>query len=175
MTTSPDRARTRVVCKIFIKATPQAVGDAINPALTPSGGLARWDGSGPVASSRSGLVSVEVRDTLTGYTAVTVSREPDEAPGRAASGSVSAHAWERLLGDLKTVLEADGRKRQRAGSRAGVINLAATARLTGASFAWGRGANVAAPVAGDAGRAQTAGGAGRAQTRSQPERRAQRP
>jgi hypothetical protein len=115
MATSPDRARTRVVCKIFIKATPQAVWDAIDPALTPPGGLVRAWHAGPSALSRSGPVSFELRDTLTGYTAVTVSRGPDEAPGRPASGSVSAYEWERLLSELKTVLEADGRERQRAG------------------------------------------------------------
>ena len=128
-------AMTRVVCRIFIKATPQAVRDAICPGLNQSGGYVTptSDGAGPSAvgltigeilaadppgllvraadaaeansSVRSGLLSFELRDTLTGYTALTVSCEPAGSPG--------AFDWDRLLGDLKTVLETDGRRRQR--------------------------------------------------------------
>jgi hypothetical protein len=142
---------SRVVCRIFIKATPQAVWDAIGPApKQPGRGVSRA-GTGAAsaatspgdhaASARylsglitieeileadppgrlgrslqvggasspigSGLLSFELRDTLTGYTALTVSCEPAGTPGM--PDSVSACDWDRLLGDLKTVLEADGR------------------------------------------------------------------
>jgi hypothetical protein len=104
MAAMSHRARTRVICKVFIKATPQAVWDAICPAVEKHAGCA------PI---RSGLLSVELRDTLTGYTAVTVSREPDRTAGVQESGPGGAYGWDRLLADLKTVIEADGRERQR--------------------------------------------------------------
>jgi purine nucleoside permease len=56
----------------------------------------------------SGLVYFELRDTLAGYTAVTVSCAAAGAP---SAGTVGAHEWDRLLGDLKIVLEADTRER----------------------------------------------------------------
>ena len=119
MATRSHRATTRVVCRIFIKATPQAVWNAITMGTgleaDPPGRLVfASNAGGPDAWIRSGLVSVELRDTLTGHTAVTVSRKPDGAPGAPASGSVGTHEWERLLGDLKTVLEARGRYRHEA-------------------------------------------------------------
>jgi hypothetical protein len=103
MAAMSHRARTRVICKIFIKATPQAVWDAICPAVGAAGRNA------PI---RSSLLSFELRDTLTGYTAVTVSCEPDRAPGAHESGT-AAYGWDRLLADLKTVIEADRRERHR--------------------------------------------------------------
>ena len=111
MASRSHRATTRVVCRIFIKATPQAVWDAITTGggleANPPGLLARASDAGrPDTSVRSGLVYFELRDTLTGHTAVTVSRVNDGAPDAAASGSVGAYEWERLLGELKTVLEA---------------------------------------------------------------------
>jgi hypothetical protein len=151
------RATTRVVCRIFIKATPEAVWDAICPALKQSGRYVSRAGNGaaPAAaaghtasarrledlitigevleadppgrvvgavdaagrnsSGRSSLESFELRDTLTGYTAVTVSCEAAGAPGVPESGAVGAHEWDRLLGDLKIVLEADRHERQRTG------------------------------------------------------------
>jgi hypothetical protein len=80
----------------------------------PPGRLVRAvDADGRISSVRSGPLSFELRDTLTGYTAVTVSCEPAGAPGVPESGTVGVHDWDRLLGDLKTVLEADRRERQR--------------------------------------------------------------
>jgi hypothetical protein len=149
-------AVTRVICKLFIKATPEAVWDAICPASKSDCGYASPapDGEGPVATSPddhgtsarclcdlitiggileadplgrricavgvaarnaplpSGLMSVELRDTLTGYTAVTVSCEPDRAPS-AQESRTGAYEWDRLLGDLKTVTEAGRRERHR--------------------------------------------------------------
>jgi hypothetical protein len=130
------RARRRVVCRIFIKATPQAVWDAICPAVKQAGGyvspaedsatiaaileadppdrlVTAVDAAGPSSSARSGVVSFELRDTLTGYTALTVSCEPAGAHAAPESGTVSGCDWDRLLGDLKIILEADGRVRQR--------------------------------------------------------------
>jgi hypothetical protein len=159
MATMSDRAMTQVVCRIFIKATPQAVWDAICPALKQSGGYVSPTGNGAGLSAarpgdhaasvrylsdlitiggileadppgrlvhavdaagrnssvRSSVLAVELRDTLTGYTALTVSCEPAGAPGVPGSGAVGACDWDRLLGDLKTVLEAEGRERQRTG------------------------------------------------------------
>lgn len=115
MTTMSQRAMTRVVCRIYIKASPQAVRDAICPALKQPGeyvSLAEND-TAPVAVS--GLVYFELRDTLAGYTAVTVSCAAAGAPGAPVAGTVGAHEWDRLLGDLKIVLEADRRERQRTG------------------------------------------------------------
>jgi hypothetical protein len=150
------RAMSRVVCRIFIKATPQAVWDAICPALKqpgvgvsragtsagsaatrpgdhaasapylsglitigeileadPPGRLGRaLEAGGANAPLRSSLLSLELRDTLTGYTALTVSCEPAGAPGVPDSGIVRACDWDRLLGDLKTILEADARGRR---------------------------------------------------------------
>ncbi len=91
--------RTRVVCRIFIKATPEDVRDAICFALKQD------------ESARSARLSVELRDTLTGYTSLTVSCEPGGAPGAPAPVPVGACDWDRLLSDLKTVLEA-GRDRR---------------------------------------------------------------
>ena len=105
------RAATRVVCRVFIKAPPQAVWDAICPALKQDGA----DVSPGGISVRSGALSFELRDTLTGYTALTVSCEPADAPAAPDSGAVSACDWDRLLGDLKTELEAGRRGRQRTG------------------------------------------------------------
>jgi hypothetical protein len=157
METISHEAMSRVVCRIFIKATPQAVWDAICPALKQSGGAVSPAGtgaasaatspgdhatsarylSGPItigeileadppgrlvhaleagganSSVRSSLLSFELRDTLTGYTALTVSCEPAGAQGMPDSGAVRACDWDRLLGDLKTVLEADARGRRR--------------------------------------------------------------
>jgi hypothetical protein len=157
METTSHEAMSRVVCRIFIKAAPQAVWDAMCPALKQSGaGVSRaWtsaisagtspgddeasarylsglitigeilevdppgrlgralEADGANSPVRSSLLSVEIRDTLTGYTALTVSCEPAGAPGVPDSGVVSACDWDRLLGDLKTVLEADGRRRRR--------------------------------------------------------------
>ena len=151
MAAMSHRARTRVICKVFIKAAPQAVWDAICPAVKKHGGCARPAQSGEglaaaprgedVSSARclcdlitigevleadppgrlisaraaagrkpriqSSLLSFELRDTLAGYTAVTVSYEPDRAPGAQQSGTGGAHGWDRLLTDLKTVIEAD--------------------------------------------------------------------
>jgi hypothetical protein len=156
MTAMSRRAVPRVICKIFIKATPQAVWAAICPASksncgyaspTPSrerpaaaspgvhatsarclcdlitiGGVLEADPLGRRicavgaaarnAPIRSGLMSVELRDTLTGYTAVTVSCEPDRAPS-AQESRTGAYEWDRLLGDLKTVTEAGRRERHR--------------------------------------------------------------
>jgi hypothetical protein len=157
METISHRAMSRVVCRIFIKATPQAVWDAICPAVKESGrGVSRagtgaaaagtYPGdraasarylSGPITIGeileadppgrlvhaletagmnsplRSSLLSFELRDTLTGYTALTVSCGPAGAQDVPDSGIVRACDWDRLLGDLKTVLEADGRGRRR--------------------------------------------------------------
>jgi hypothetical protein len=150
-------ARTRVICKVFIKAGPQAVWDAICPAVKKHGGCARptrsGDGlpaaprgedgasarclcdlitigevleadppgrlisapaaAGPNARIRSALLSFELRDTLAGYTAVTVSCEPDRAPGAQQSGAGCAHGWDQLLADLKAGIEADRRESHR--------------------------------------------------------------
>jgi len=157
METMSHRAMCRVVCRIFIKATPQAVWDAICPALKQSCGGVSPAGTGAASAAtapgdhatsarylsgvttigeileadapgrlgraleaaganspvRSSLLSFELRDTLTGYTALTVRCEPAGAPGVPDSGAVSACDWDRLLGDLKTLLEADGRERRR--------------------------------------------------------------
>jgi hypothetical protein len=118
MTAMSHRAMRRVVCRIFIKASPRAVWDAICPALNQSDGYVSLAGTGaaPAAAPppvRSGLVYFELRDTLTGYTAVTVSCASADG---FESGSVGAHEWDRLLGDLKIVLEYEGRERQRTGS-----------------------------------------------------------
>jgi hypothetical protein len=157
MAAMPHRARTRVICKIFIKATPRAVWDAICPAVKKHGGCAPPATSGDGAAAappgehgtsarclcdlitigevleadppgrlisavgaagrnapvRSGLLSFELRDTLTGYTAVTVSCEPDRAGGAQEPGTGGAYGWDRLLADLKTVVEADRRERVR--------------------------------------------------------------
>jgi hypothetical protein len=94
---SPEM-RTRVVCRIFIKATPEDVRDAICLALTLD------------EQAESARHSVELRDTLTGYTSLTVSCEPDGAPSASAPVAAGARDWDRLLGDLKIVLEA-GRER----------------------------------------------------------------
>ncbi|HUB39509.1 MAG TPA: hypothetical protein VMA72_11710 [Streptosporangiaceae bacterium] len=181
------QVRTRVICRIFVRATPRAVWDAICPALKQSGGyvsLAAPAGSAPgdqAASARrlSGLVTIggsleavyfELRDTMTGYTAVTVSHEPSGPPGVPEPCAVSAHDWDQLLGEVKTLLEAQGRElvpQVQALSRR-----LATARLTGACLGWGRGASGCGPVPSGAGPARTAGGAARTQTRSQPVRRA---
>ena len=103
MAAMSHRARTRVICKVFIKATPQAVWDAICPAVKKHG----------IARIRSSFLSFELRDTLTGYTAVTVSYEPDRTPGAQQSGADGAHGWDRLLTDLKTAIEADRREGHR--------------------------------------------------------------
>ena len=156
METISHRAMSRVVCRIFIKAAPQAVWDAICPALKQSGGVSQaGTGAASAATSpgdhaasarylsglitigeiveadppgrlvhaleagganspvRSGLLSFELRDTLTGYTALTVSSEPAGAPGVPDSGTLRACDWDWLLGDLKAVLEADTRRRRR--------------------------------------------------------------
>lgn len=117
MTAMSHRAMTRVVCRIFIKASPQAVWEAICPALRQSGGYVSLagNGAGRNSSVQSGLLYFELRDTLTGYTAVTVSCEAVGAPGMPESGAVGAREWDRLLGDLKLVLEAESRERQRTG------------------------------------------------------------
>ena len=153
METISHRPIRRVVCRIFIKATPQAVWDAICPALEQSGeGVSRARTSAASAATspgdhaasarylsglitigeileadppgwlvhaleagganppvRSGVLSFELRDTLTGYTALTVSSEPAGVPD---SGTVRACDWDRVLGDLKSVLEADTRGRR---------------------------------------------------------------
>jgi hypothetical protein len=155
-----QRAMSRVVCRIFIKATPQAVWDAICPGLKQSGGHGARAGTSAVSAAtppgahpagarylcdlvalgelleadppgrlvhaletggadspaRSILLAFEFRDTLTGYTALTVSCTPAGAPGEPGepdSGTVRACDWDGLLGDLKTVIEADGRRRRR--------------------------------------------------------------
>jgi hypothetical protein len=157
MAATSHRARTRVICKVFIKAPPQAVWDAICPAVRERGGCAppACSGEGPAAAPRgdhgtsarclcdlitigevleadpagrpisavgaagrnapvrSGLLSFELRDTLTGYTAVTVSCEPDRAAG-AQESATCASGWDRLLAELKTVVEAGRRERHRA-------------------------------------------------------------
>ncbi|HTZ93065.1 MAG TPA: hypothetical protein VMB74_11770 [Streptosporangiaceae bacterium] len=100
----PPEMRTRVVCRIFIKATPEDVRDAICLALKQD------------ERAGSDRHSVELRDTQTGYTSLTVSCglascPADRAPGPPAHAGAGAYAWERLLGDLKTVLEAAGRDR----------------------------------------------------------------
>jgi hypothetical protein len=92
MRTKSPTAMKRVVCRIFIKTTPEAVFDAIY--------------NGPDASIRSTLLSVELRDTLTGYTALTVSCGPDSEQSPATPPVAGAYEWDRLLRDLKTVLEA---------------------------------------------------------------------
>jgi len=104
MAAMSHRARTRVICKVFIRATPQAVWDALSPAVR------QHDGSAPVPS---GLLSFELRDTRAGYTAVTVSCEPVRAAAVQESGTGGAYGWDRLLADLKTVIEADRRERRR--------------------------------------------------------------
>jgi hypothetical protein len=157
METISHRATSRVVCRIFIKATPQAVWDAICPALKQSGGGVSRAGTSAVCAGtspadhavsarylsglitigeileadppgwlghaleagganspvRSSLLSFELRDTLTGYTALTVSCEQAGGPGMPESGAVRACNWDQLLGELKAVLEADGRGRRR--------------------------------------------------------------
>jgi hypothetical protein len=157
METISHRATSRVVCRIFIRATPQAVWDAICPALKQSGdGVSRAGTSAGVADAfpgdraasarhlsglitigeileadppgrlvhaletaganspvRSSLLAFELRDTLTGYTALTVRCEPAGAQDVPDSGIVRACDWDRLLGDLKIILEADGRERRR--------------------------------------------------------------
>jgi hypothetical protein len=52
MATTSHRAMTRVVCRIFIKATPQAVWDAICPALNQSDEYVppTGNGAGPTAA-----------------------------------------------------------------------------------------------------------------------------
>jgi hypothetical protein len=117
MTAMSHQAMTRVVCRIFIKATPQAVWDSICPVLKQSGGYVSLagNGAGRNSSVRSGLMYFEFRDTLTGYTAVTVSCQATGAPGGPEAGTVRTNEWDRLLGDLKIVLEAEGRERQRTG------------------------------------------------------------
>jgi hypothetical protein len=95
----PQEMRTRVVCRIFIKAAPEDVRNAICFALEQN------------ESAGSARLSVELRDTLTGYTSLTVSCDPDGEPGAPARVAAGAYEWERLLGDLKTVLEAAGRDR----------------------------------------------------------------
>jgi hypothetical protein len=219
---------TRVVCRIFIKAPPQDVWDAICPALKQSdgslsaagGGLAAaarpgdhaakarhafdlitigevleadppgrlvhaLDGSGREASARPVLVSWELRDTLTGYTALTVSCEPDGGRSEPEAVTAGAYEWDRLLSDLKTVLEAAGRtdgkpgrpSHRRAGASASArirplphrpyqagVPQSASASVTSVSFDWARGANVSA---------RAAGGAWRRRTRSQPTHRGQ--
>jgi hypothetical protein len=149
MATTSHRAMRRVVCRIFIKATPEAVWDAICPALRQSGryvspagsgagptaappgdhvASARYlseliaigdvleadppgrlvhalDAAGRSASIRSSHLSVELRDTLTGYTALTVRCEPEAAPGVLVPGTAGAFEWDRLLADLKAGLE----------------------------------------------------------------------
>jgi len=156
MAAMSHRARTRVICKVFIKAAPQAVWDAICPAVKKRGGCARPAQSGeglaaatrgedvssarclcdlitigevleadppgrlisapaaagPNARIRSALLSFELRDTLAGYTAVTVSCELDRTPGAQQSGT-GGRGWDRLLTDLKTVIEADRREGHR--------------------------------------------------------------
>ena len=148
-----EEVRTRVVCRIFIKATPEDVWDAICPALrrpgstvpvtgddlvpapargadrgaeerdvfhlitigeileaNPRGRLVQaMDYDGHAESVRSALVFIELRDTLTGYTSLTVSCEPDGPPGTLAAVAAGAFEWDRLLGDVKTVVEAAGR------------------------------------------------------------------
>jgi hypothetical protein len=236
MAANSHEATTRVVCRIFIKATPEAVWDAICPAPAQAGGYASptGNGDGPAAppgahaesarclpdlvmigeileagppgrladaaarnsSVRSGALSVELRDTLTGYTALTVSCEQAGVPGVQEAGTGRCD-WDQLLGDLKIVLEVDRRQRQRAGrarpSPRWPLQLrptpipqalalpggAVTSRLTGASLAWGRGAYASVPVRGGAGRKAGLGGcgaavAGRPQSRSRPVRRARR-
>ena len=46
MAAMSHRARTRVICEVFIKAAPQAVWDAICPAAKKHGGCARPAPSG---------------------------------------------------------------------------------------------------------------------------------
>jgi hypothetical protein len=142
---------TRVVCRIFIKAQPQDVWDAICPVLRQSDGALPAAGDGLAAAAGSGdhaakarhvvdlittgevleadppdrlvhaldgseraaptrpvLLSWELRDTLTGYTALTVSCEPDGGRSGPEAVTAGAYEWDRLLGDLKTVLEAAG-------------------------------------------------------------------
>jgi len=132
MATTSHRALTRVVCRIFIKAAPEAVWDAICPAsaryfpdLITIGEVLEADAPGRLvhavnaagrdSSDRSGVLSFELRDTLTGYTALTVSCEPAGVPGVPVFGTVGACDWDQLLGDLKTVLEADRRERRHIG------------------------------------------------------------
>jgi uncharacterized protein YndB with AHSA1/START domain len=124
MAAMSQRARTRVICKVFIKAPPEAVWDAMCPALKKLGGgdvmeadppgrlISAVDAAGPNAPIGSSLLSFELRDTLTGYTAVTVSCETDRAPG-AQESAACASGWDRLLADLKTGIEADRRERRR--------------------------------------------------------------
>jgi hypothetical protein len=154
MAATSHRARRRIICKVFIKAQPQAVWDAICPAVKKRGGCApqacggeglgaarpgdhgtsarclcdlitigevlEADPAGQLISAvgpagrnapiRSGLLSFELRDTLTGYTAVTVSCEPDRTAG-ARECATCASGWIRLLVDLKIVIEAGRRGR----------------------------------------------------------------
>lgn len=124
MAAMSQRARTRVICKVFIKAPPEAVWDAMCPAVKKFGGgevmeadppgrlISAVDAAGRNAPIGSSLLSFELRDTLTGYTAVTVSCEPDRAPGAQESAACS-YGWDRLLADLKTGIEADRRERHR--------------------------------------------------------------
>src|SRR5215472_6227241 len=105
MATTSHRALTRVVCRIFIKAAPEAVWDAICPAsaryfpdLITIGEVLEADAPGRLvhavnaagrdSSDRSGVLSFELRDTLTGYTALTVSCEPAGVPGVPVFGTV---------------------------------------------------------------------------------------
>jgi len=122
MTTRSPEPMTRVVCRIFIKATPQAIWDAICPA----------------ARQYPESLSFELRDTLTGYTALTISCQPDGGYAVASPPTTRAYEWDRLLGDLKTVLEA-------------------RSSLTGSGAPLGRqpGANVAARAGDAAGSSRT--------------------
>jgi uncharacterized protein YndB with AHSA1/START domain len=124
MAAMSQRARTRVICKVFIKAPPEAVWDAMCHAVKKRGGgevmeadppgrlISAVGAAGRNAQIGSSLLSFELRDTLTGYTAVTVSCEPDRAAG-AQESATCASGWDRLLADLKTVIEAGRCERHR--------------------------------------------------------------